>query len=155
MPLPGRIVGRKRFYDYFAGLCSIWWRGRSQEGFRGNDCRQCKTRNLWCGNRATSSRRYAKALEANDPLLCMIKDHYISTGEEEEQYWQKLLESGKNKARTKSKRGRRFGGFGRGGYGGRKRRQKPSASEDADGEASPPVAKQPRSEDKEEWLLIC
>ena len=70
-------------------------------------------------------------------------------GEEEEQYWQKVLEGGKNRAKAKGKRGRRFGGPGRGGYGGRKRRQKLSASEDADGEggASPPVAKQSKSED--------
>ena len=79
-------------------------------------------------------------------------------GEEEEQYWQKVLEAGKNR-KTRGpagKRGRRYGGpGGRGGYGGRKRRQKFSASEDGDGGeeeggASPPVAKQPKAEDKED-----
>ena len=83
-------------------------------------------------------------------MVCRLVIH---VGEEEEQYWQKVLESGKNrKARGPGKRGRRFGGSGRGGYGGRKRRQKYSASEDGEGEggASPPVAKQPKAEDKED-----
>ena len=79
---------------------------------------------------------------------------HIHVGEEEEQYWQKVVEGGKNKAKAKGmgRRDRKFGRPGRGGYGGRKRRQKSSASEDVDGEggASPPVAKQPKSEDKEE-----
>lgn len=51
-----------------------------------------------------------------------------------------------NRGRGKGRRGRKFGG-GAGQYG-RKRRQKSSVSEDGDGgESSPPVAKQPKSED--------
>lgn len=72
---------------------------------------------------------------------------FVATGDEEEEYWQKLIEAGKSK---KGRRGRRSGGPGRGGYswrGGRKRRQKSSASEEGVGEASPPAAKQSKSED--------
>lgn len=58
-----------------------------------------------------------------------------------------LLVAGKNKGKAKGKKGRRFGGSG---WGGRKRRQKSSASEDADGGESPPASKQLKSEDKED-----